>query len=297
MTEARLPPDLARAMAPAMPRWLQGGRAGPAQTLEEAAFLSGAALAHLSAVAAREDLPAALWRARLGLRAAEACMVFAGRPERTPELRDALHLTRPGDLLGPAGEIAESWRRAVARPVSAAALQRAVPGLAPERIAAALAAGQGAPVARSAAVLEAALQAAPRGEGPALILAEAALARALGLDHLVPVLAPGLARADLALRGEALRLACHRAVRAGAVQAVVLAADLAPRAAHLRAVAPKLRARAAAQAVAEFLSCDAMAPAELPLPDRAARRLCDRLVGLGALRELTGRDSFRLYGL
>jgi hypothetical protein len=33
------------------------------------------------------------------------------------------------------------------------------------------------------------------------------------------------------------------------------------------------------------------------MSDRAARRLCDRLVALGALRELTGRDSFRLYGV
>tara|TARA_R100000687_G_scaffold77703_1_gene70407 strand:+ start:278 stop:397 length:120 start_codon:yes stop_codon:yes gene_type:complete len=38
-------------------------------------------------------------------------------------------------------------------------------------------------------------------------------------------------------------------------------------------------------------------PAALPLSDRAARRLCDRLVDLGVVRELTGRDTFRLYGV
>ena len=76
-----------------------------------------------------------------------------------------------------------------------------------------------------------------------------------------------------------------------------LAAELARRAARLNAVAPKLRAKGAGAAVAMFLCRDAVAPTALPLPDRAARRLCDRLVDLGAIRELTGRDTFRLYGV
>jgi hypothetical protein len=51
--------------------------------------------------------------------------------------------------------------------------------------------------------------------------------------------------------------------------------------------------------LALFLSRDAVAPTALTSlrSDRAARRFCDRLVALGAVRELTGRDTFRLYGI
>ena len=81
-----------------------------------------------------------------------------------------------------------------------------------------------------------------------------------------------------------------------------MAADLVRKAERLRAVAPKLRARGAGEAVEMFLARDALTPSALTMgvrggmSDRAARRLCDRLVALGALRELTGRDSFRLFG-
>ena len=102
---------------------------------------------------------------------------------------------------------------------------------------------------------------------------------------------------DLRKTGDDLRLACHQAVLVSATEAVRLAADVSRRAARLKMVAPKLRAKGAGAAVEMFLSQDAVAPSALPLPDRAARRLCDRLVDLGVVRELTGRDTFRLYGV
>jgi len=111
-------------------------------------------------------------------------------------------------------------------------------------------------VDRAAQVVEAVLTDHPRMEVAALILADAALARALGATHVLPLLA-------LTLK-----------------------------------VAPKLRAKAAGRAVDLFLSRDALVPGALAfMSDRAARRLCDRLVALGAVRELTGRDTFRLYGV
>jgi hypothetical protein len=277
-----------------MPHWVTSVRV---ETLEDVAFLSGAALAHLHLLFARDDVPHALLRERLALRAAEACVAFSGRPERVGELRDAVHLLRPGDLPGPAGETYLSWRRAAERPVSVKALGRALPSLDPRQITEWFDAGRGAPVSHAAMVLEAILTEAPRAEVPALILADAALAQALSWDHVVPLLAAGLKRTDLRQRGHDLRLACHCAVTASAVEALRQAADLARRARLLRAVAPKLRAKGAGDAVAMFLTRDAVAPSALPLPNRAARRLCDRLVDLGAVRELTGRDTFRLYGV
>ena len=294
MTFARPDHSIDTDTLPRMPAWITSARP---EAFEDVAFLSGAALNHLHLVLGREEVPKALLRDRLALRAAEACVGFSGRLERAPELRDAIHLLRPGDLPGPAGETYLSWRRAAERPVSVKALGRALPAFEPGQIATWLDAGVGAPVKRAALVLEAVLTEAPRAEVPALILADSALAQALGWDHVVPLLAAGLKRTDLRKRGDDLRLACHRALISSTREAVRLAADLARRTAHLKAVAPKLRAKGAGDAVDMFLTRDAVAPGALPLPDRAARRLCDRLVDLGAVRELTGRDTFRLYGV
>ena len=84
-------------------------------------------------------------------------------------------------------------------------------------------------------------------------------------------------------------------------EAYGLAGDLSRRAERLLAVEPKLRAKGAGRVVALLLADDCVSPARAAtvarLSDRAARRLFDRLTDLGAVRELSGRPNFRLYGL
>lgn len=281
---------------PRMPSWVTATRT---ETLEDMAFLSGAALSYLHLVHAHPAVPQSLLRARLVLRAAEACVVHSGGVERAGDLRDAWAFLQPGDHPGPAGALYLSWQRAVARPVSATALHRALPQIDPDHVAQWLQIGRGGAVACAALVLGAVLKGHPRDHMAALLLADATLAAALGWTHLVPLCGFALKRADLRKTGGDLQMACHRAVTAAAIEVTRLATDLSRRASQLSAIAPKLRAKGSGEAVALFLQQDALAPSALTslCSDRAARRFCDRLVALGAARELTGRDTFRLYGV
>ena len=94
------------------------------------------------------------------------------------------------------------------------------------------------------------------------------------------------------------KLAALSYARAG-LAALDLAQDLTRRADTLTDAGPKLRAKGKGRAVQALLDDDAVsAAAPIPnLSDRARRRLFERLVTLGAARELTGRPTFRLYGL
>ena len=98
MTYARPNFDSDPLNLPQMPPWVTSARA---ETLEDVAFLSGAALNHLHLVLGCDPVPQALLRDKLALRATEACVAFSGRLERAGELRDVVHMLRPGDLPGP----------------------------------------------------------------------------------------------------------------------------------------------------------------------------------------------------
>ena len=162
------------------------------------------------------------------------------------------------------------------------------------------------PVEQAALRLEAALAGEVAAEA-ALMLADCELSKALGWPFPAPLLGRALRRADLRKEGVEISVACHRAVVQSAVRSVALSGDLTRRAVRLRAVAPKLRAKGAGEAVRLFLSEDAVTPSvalspvirgsKVAMTGRSARRLCERLVALGVVQELTGREAFRLYGL
>jgi len=171
-------------------------------------------------------------------------------------------------------------------------------------VAAKLAKGQGSAVAAAAAIAAVSQRLRPDSDALALWLADAVLAHRLNWPAPVPLIAGHVRRGDLraALRhgdGDAVWLtACCGGYARAAAAAADLYAELARRAHRLLAAAPKLRGKDAGEMVAILLMEDAQpAAGGKAASDRSSRRLFDRLVALGAVRELTGRPAFRLYGL
>ena len=300
---------------PRMPSWVTSGRT---ETPETVAFRSGAALTVLDQLVSdpRHGVPVKLLANRLALTAATATSKLAGRMAREADIRDAYHLTPPGEARGPDGDLLAFWRDAVR-------LRLNGPGeiadlIGPDRgedVAGWLDAGQDrarthGPLAGCVAVLRAVLETDDRAERVACLLSDIVMARALNWKFVLPVTAQRLTKAalrDLTAERQGAELAVQARILESVEAVIRLARDLARRAEALRAVAPKLRAKGSDAAVDLFLTEDAVAPSSMLSPrirgtsismtDRAARRFCDRLVELGVARELTGRPTFRLYGV
>jgi hypothetical protein len=302
---------LTQALSPPIaPRPLPAWARPKGDTFEsvDAAFLAGAALAAIDARVRAEAPFAGLWRSRLALRAAVAHARLVGRRESEGDLRDGHALGAPGDAVsGAAGGILRGWRLLVHRSTGINA--RLIDEVAAEfglnmpdaltdifRVAES-ALGEERPPLRSAAhVLAHVRRHHPRAEFLGLWLADAILAQKLRWSIPLPLLVSGLGRRN-APGDEFGQIAIGYARAAAA--AVDLHGELTRRAESLIAAAPILRAKGAGAVVTALLDDDALAPASRlgGMSDRGMRRLCDRLVALGAVRELTGRSTFRLYGL
>jgi len=297
----------------------------------EAVFCAGAGLALLDRVLRCGEGGSApvfvgVLRQRLALKTAASCARLARLREDEAALRDAEHLSPIGAPPSPAGRPHRLFRLFSTRPLR---LDAEALGLATEllelRIAGAMIVGvtaacqeilarAGSPLLAAAGVSRAAMtvlaEAAPmQAEILALWLADLALARRLGWERPVPLLATVIAHP--AVRGRDGRRprpgapdwenAIARAYALAAQEAHGTAVDLSRRAETLIAVAPKLRAKGADRVVALLLTEDCVSPTRAAkvarFTDRAGRRLFDRLIDLGAVRELSGRPNFRLYGL
>ena len=142
------------------------------------------------------------------------------------------------------------------------------------------------------------------GELLAAWLADSVLAQKLKWPFALPLLAAPLfssagRRAPTEIGDGAETTRILFAWAKGAAHACDLAAELRRRAQKLAEAAPKLRAKGAKAALQALLDQDSLAAATpiAGLSQRGARRLFERLAALGAIRELTGRATFRLYGL
>ncbi|KQU74503.1 hypothetical protein ASC75_21035 [Aminobacter sp. DSM 101952] len=303
---------------PTVPGWARASQsvADPA----EAAFCAGAALQALDQLVRSEPVWAGAWRQRLALKCAANACRQAGRSEDEAALRDAWLLRKGNDDPGPAGNLFAAWRLlAVHAPVIDGPRLSAVveklglrwdDGLAglPEAVDELVRNGPAAPFA-VAAVMGRVTQAAPSAERLAWWLGDLTLAAKLRWPRPVPLLmsqffSPALRSAEGRGQrigplddgfGRALCLALGQAV----VEACRQAADMSRRADRLQSVVPKLRAKGAGEVVRKLFDDDAV-PGTLVtanLSRFAARRLFERLETFEAVRELSGRSSFRLYGL
>jgi hypothetical protein len=295
---------------------------GAQEASPAAFFAAGASLALLDGLLRQNPLFVSALRNRLALRAAAAGARVLRLREDEAALRDAEHLAAADDP-GPAGRLHRLWRglaghdtrlderrfdealRLLGAPDTCdlGAVIGALHGLAK---------GPGDPITQAAQAAGRAYHRCPGPEGEifAAWTADLLLALRLGWDRPAPllmtkILDPSLRRGAVGARprpnDSGWAQAAAAAYALAASDAHTLAIELSRRAEKLLAAAPKLRAKRASHVVELLLSDDCVSPSRAAkcsgLSDRAARRLFDRLVDFGAVRELSGRPSFRLYGL
>lgn len=300
-----------------LPSW--SGRRDRDLNEADAAFMAGIALKSLDDLVRSQPAWAGCWRARQALKCAAVSARMMGRSEDEQALRDALLLTAAGDDPGPAGKLFLALQKVAARsgPVSTAFLRELAELMAlrwDDDLAAAagmsdaaLKSGRAVPFAVAGLITEIAAM-RPEAEALAFVLADCVVAQKLKWPAPVPLLLSerygpafgvgggrgrvrpgeaGFARAICLAMGDASTAAMRTAV------------EIARRSGRLAEVAPKLRTKGADAVLARLLNEDAVlaSAAGSHLSRWASARLFDRLERSGAVRELSGRASFRIYGL
>lgn len=300
---------------PALPGW---AKLTADHHSADRSFLAGAGLVSLSYLVRSGPAYTGALGQRLALKAAKATSVTIGRTEDEDAIRDQWWLRPRGEALSPAAAVLDVWLSFLrSSGPSATFLQEASAGFGTPLVT--------PPVDTAAMVLQAAKAVAnpisasahasavfferePGCEALAHAVADSVLALRLGWPAPLPLLSWSIA-APLLRSGGQRRRALPRdgdwaAVVFGAyalscMGALQMAQGIAVRSQKLLAFAPELRSKGAGNVVNGLLShaCLAGSTSIVGMSDRAMRRILDRLTSAGVVRELTGRSSFRLYGL
>jgi hypothetical protein len=307
--------------APFRPAW--AFPAGREASDADAAFSAGIALKSLDDLVRSQPRWAGCWRARQALKCAAVATRLLGRGQDEAAIRDAALLTAAGNDAGPAGRLFVAYKRLTTRkPVlssaSIAEIAEVLDLVADERLAdivdqadAALQSGRAAPLA-AAELVTAIVATRPEAEPLAWMLADMLIAILLNWERPVPLLIAE--RYGPAFRGRSGAAAARGRIRPGEpafARAVCLAfaeatgsalrsaGEISRRADRLVAAGEKLRTKGGEVVICRLLDEDALL-ASAPGADLsrwASTRMFERLQGLDAVRELSGRTSFRLYGL
>ena len=213
------PPAIAEDLStlPKLPAWVTSARL---ETSENVAFQSGAALTVLDALLSdpAHGVPLKLLANRLALKAATATSKLEGRMAREADIRDAYHLTPPGEARGPDGDLLAFWRAAVQLRLTGRDWQSGLKGVVgpdfADDVAGWIEAGvvrakTHGPLAGCLSVMRTVMAADDRAERIACLLSDIVLARTLGWPSLLPITAQYLTKAmlrDLVAEGQGAEL-------------------------------------------------------------------------------------------
>lgn len=289
---------------------------------KDSGFAAGAALNALSTLVNAEPIYLGALSERLALHAAAGTSRSLGQLVEEEQIRDEWCLRLGDEMMTPAGRLFAGWRSLVH-------LRGGIRALAPQQLAElavqfgrplsgspdvtlqavnVASATMSNPVSAAAAAARVFYEVEPHQETLAHFLADATLAAKLGWQRPLPLVAFNIAAPILRSGGRGRRPvpsdpswtnAVFGAYALSAVAVIEEARALAHKATSLLAFRTKLRAKSADRIVDALLSHAFLVGSRSigGMSDRAMRRIYDRLRSAGVVRELTGRQTFRLYGL